>query len=377
MTGGNKSTIAAIDLTRFLCALMVLAHHYAAMFALRPDTFLHLAGPDVTLASDWAWWSWPGWVGVELFFVISGYVIAMSAANSRPRAFLKRRLLRLAPVAWICSSLTAVVLATTAVWPIDEVAVRWLTSLLFWPSRPQIDGSYWSLGLEVNFYLLIALQLGWRGGGGRAVERTGMALAIVGAVYWLLRIDGLLPPSDRTVDLLLLPYGGFFATGIALSGLHASGWTTLRGSMLLLGLASSTAEILSQSEFFTNGLGLSPQPWLPLSIFAVGVTAIGAAKWLQAPLTRVFGIRLIAFAGLMTYPLYLIHHYMGAVLIVALLRRGVEDHVAMVSAAAVMLVLAAVITGLAERPARRALDRLISRRVAGRDGAPGAPLPTR
>jgi peptidoglycan/LPS O-acetylase OafA/YrhL len=375
MAGGKKGSIAAIDLTRFLCALLVVAHHYAAMFPMRPESLASDVGAGADLATDWAWWSWTGWIGVELFFVISGYVIAISAANSTPRAFLKRRLLRLAPVAWICASVTAVALVMAGGWPLAQVAVRWLTSLLFWPTLPQIDGSYWTLGIEVNFYLLIALQLCWRGGGVRGVERIGMALAVVSAGYWLLRIDGMVPAADRLTDLSLLPHGGLFAAGIALSALRDRGVSAMRVAMLVLGLASGSAEIVAADAFFAHGLGFTPQPAVPLAIFAAGVAFIAAADRLQPMLVRVFGAERIAFAGLMTYPLYLIHQHAGAVLIVALRRHGVESHVAMIATAAVMLALAAAITGLAERPARRALDRFISRRGSPRDTRPSASLP--
>ncbi len=132
--------------------------------------------------------------------------------------------------------------------------------------------------------------------------------------------------------------------------------------MLILGLASGSAEIVAADAFFAHGLGVVAQPAVPLAIFATGVALIAAADRVQPVLVRAFGARRIAFAGLMTYPLYLIHQHAGAVLIVTLRRNGVESHVAMIAAAAAMLGLAAAITGLAERPARRALDRFISRR---------------
>lgn len=373
MTGGRKGTIAAIDLTRFICALLVVFHHYATMFAINSDSFLRRIAPDVALAPDWVGWSWPGWVGVELFFVISGYVIAMSAATSGPRDFLRRRVLRLVPAAWICATLTAIFLPLTGLFPIARILTDWTSSILFWPTRPQIDGSYWTLGIEVNFYLLVALQLGWRGGGLRAVERTGIALAALGAVYWLLRLGGVLAAADRTTDLSLLPYGGLFAAGIALAALRDRGVSGLRLATLTLGLASGVTEIWSEAEFFIRGLGLAAHPALPLTIFATGVAGIASADRLQPLLARVIGLRRIAFLGMTTYPLYLLHQSCGGMLIVVLSRAGIESHVAMVATACAMVILAAAITRFAEPGLRHALSALLSRRGPLRDIRPIAP----
>src|ERR1700750_2863052 len=54
--------------------------------------------------------TWFGWVGVEIFFVISGFVIANSAAKSSPSEFLRGRALRLYPAVWVCATLTFLVL---------------------------------------------------------------------------------------------------------------------------------------------------------------------------------------------------------------------------------------------------------------------------
>ena len=55
--------------------------------------------------------------------------------------------------------MTAIVLMAAGLLPVGTVAARWLASMTFWPVATQIDGSYWSLGIEVAFYLLIATQL--------------------------------------------------------------------------------------------------------------------------------------------------------------------------------------------------------------------------
>ena len=57
-----------------------------------------------------ATFTWFGWVGVEIFFVISGFVIANSASRASPTQFLLGRALRLYPAVWVCATATLLVL---------------------------------------------------------------------------------------------------------------------------------------------------------------------------------------------------------------------------------------------------------------------------
>ncbi len=74
-----------LDIVRFLAAAMVVLFHYTWKN--------QQAGP----AFD------SGWVGVEIFFVISGFVIASSANNVTAIAFIRRRFSRLYPAAICCA----------------------------------------------------------------------------------------------------------------------------------------------------------------------------------------------------------------------------------------------------------------------------------
>jgi peptidoglycan/LPS O-acetylase OafA/YrhL len=379
MDAPAKPHILAIDLVRFVCALLVVAHHFGAMLPINPPIFLPAAAPDTVLARDWAWWSWSGWVGVEIFFVVSGYVIAMSGASGTGSNFLCRRVLRLAPAAWACATMTAIVLMVTGLLPAGTVAARWLTSMTFWPIATQIDGSYWSLGIEVAFYLLIATQLGGRTANARAIERVGAWLAVLSGIYWILALTyG--APSGRSIDLILLPYGGCFAAGIALWAIRDDGPTWARGATLVGGVAAAIVEIMSQASFMAHGLGLNAGPAVPIAIFVAAVLCIAAADRLERPLARWIGARRLGFVGLVTYPLYLIHQYVGAVLITALRRIGVPSHIAMVLAAITVLAIAAIVARAIEPGLRRWLAGRLSRAgrapISGRRGPVQDTLPS-
>lgn len=117
-----------------------------------------------------------GAVGVDLFFVISGFVMTISSGRllTRPhptRVFLWRRVLRVVPLYWL---LTAVKLVILAALPRFDVAAQrpsvWnaVSSFLFVPSvngmgeiRPVITLG-WTLNFEMMFYVLFAISLVWR-----------------------------------------------------------------------------------------------------------------------------------------------------------------------------------------------------------------------
>lgn len=137
--------IANLQALRAFAAIAVMVFH----FGLMPATKL----PFVT-----------GGFGVDLFFVLSGFIIAHSAA-SRPRHFLAHRLIRVLPSYWIIT----VIAALFALQGMDLPAlVPWLgQSLFFLPGpggRPALIFVAWTLVYELAFYLIywVALRLGGR-----------------------------------------------------------------------------------------------------------------------------------------------------------------------------------------------------------------------
>lgn len=88
-----------LDLLRFFAALAVVFHHYSLDgFAAESMTIM----PYPLLASI----SKYGYLGVELFFMISGFVILMTASNGDLKKFVISRLIRLYPAFWVCCSIT-------------------------------------------------------------------------------------------------------------------------------------------------------------------------------------------------------------------------------------------------------------------------------
>ena len=211
----KSEPIVAVDLLRFACALLVVWHHYALAMWLSGDVRVATALHDVTATPQP--FAQAGLIGVELFFVISGLVIARSAIGVPWTTFLRHRALRLGPTVWICATLTALTVAAAGQGDAALIG-EWSRSMRFWPIGTQIDGSYWTLGVECAFYLLVALAAAGRA---ERILLLGWGLAIGSALFWA---ASLIPGerfaalvTNQGAILLLLPHGCLFAVGIALA----------------------------------------------------------------------------------------------------------------------------------------------------------------
>ena len=132
-----------LDALRGIAALLVVLFHYSMG---RPAKFL---GFELGIS------------GVDLFFIISGFVIYMSI-NKRGnlKGFLIRRFFRLYPVYWLVVSFTTVLaLFNFAQIELEPITfTRYVSNLTMFQSylgETDIDGPYWTMIVEVLFYLLI------------------------------------------------------------------------------------------------------------------------------------------------------------------------------------------------------------------------------
>jgi peptidoglycan/LPS O-acetylase OafA/YrhL len=102
-----------------------------------------------------------GHFGVDLFFIISGFVIAFSSEGRTFSKFVSARFIRLFPVFWICVSITTLFIILTKG---ENVSLyRYLANLTMLPyyygDYPYIDTPYWTLEIELKFYAVASLIL--------------------------------------------------------------------------------------------------------------------------------------------------------------------------------------------------------------------------
>ncbi|HEX8127466.1 MAG TPA: acyltransferase [Allosphingosinicella sp.] len=344
-----KPAFLGLDLIRFWAASLVVLYHLAffpwALDSAAPaEEFRRQLAPVAPFAAT-------GWVGVPIFFVLSGIVISASAAGRGWADFLRRRALRLYPTAWICGSITALVCLAGAE---PHLASRWFKSMALSPTGPWIDEVFWTLGVEIVFYAYVAAVLARFGPA--KLERAGLALgaastltlaivfvdgaaggAFQGDLSWLLHDDA---------RLLLLSNGCYFGLGMTIWAISAGGADRSR---LAAAAAFGLAGLLAIGEVAEGAL------WL--ATVAAIAASLRYRLFIEEKLGRWSGP--IRTTGLATFPLYLLHNQIGRAAMGA--TAGLGAFPALGLALALVLALAFLVTRVPEPKLRAALDRALPR----------------
>lgn len=350
----QKTTFGGVDILRFFAAVIVMFYHYGFwVWAFPGGISARATGgipphPEIgTLGS--------GWVGVQVFFVISGFVIAFSAENSTPLRFFEARVKRLAPAVWICAPVTAAMLLLVGLsWPTDAV-IRLVRTGLFVPFSPWVDSVYWTLGVEIAFYAVVWSLLRLRRF--HLMEVVAIAIGVVSTLFWCLYYPFGWSDlaEDRWLDLILLHHGCFFATGVMIWLMRFKAVTTPRLIFCTLFLAGGVLQIVSSVDVHSIKVELHMPYAPPIILFLV---AIALMSWSLRLDLSWRGWRRI---GLMTYPLYLVHDVVGAAMLGALVRAGIPYLLSIAVVGATMIAASWLVAIEAEPRIRLLLDHTIFR----------------
>ncbi len=284
-----------------------------------------------------------GWIGVQIFFVISGFVIAMTAERASAASFLKSRVLRLAPGVWICATIGVAALAIAGV-PSAMLEKQFLNSALFAPFGPWAAGAYWTLFIEIIFYSLILALLAFDRF--RQIELVTVLLGLFSTSFWIAYVALNLGPGNIVFDIvskfarhrfgeiLMLQYGSFFALGTMLWLTLTKNVTRTRIAFIVLFTATCVVEIVDKSEATATYLnrGLTAETWAaPLSAWLIAMTILILSVKYNERMHDAVGSRapFVRRLGLSTYPLYLIHDPVGAVALGLLLRASAPPYLAL------------------------------------------------
>lgn len=326
-----------LDILRFSCALLVLFFHLGYSTWQDRSGASDIVNGMYTIPEGTVFWF--GWIGVQLFFVISGYVIANSSQSATPYAFIRSRLHRLLPAAWVCASFSLIVAITFDTRPLQDLVIRYINSIFLVPTGPWIEGVYWTLALEVFFYLIVFLFIACNAAPRILLFAKALSLFSATTILtaFILRVADLDYPFfwsfyEGLGKRVLLVHGVFFAIGIYLQQNQQNG-TKLASPFFMLATTAAALQIyigatnpsLPDSLFMLNGVMLRT-PWLPLGTFFTFLLLIHSAPKLNkyysyaAPST----LSMLRTLGLSTYPLYLVHFTFGVVLISTLTSIGLS-----------------------------------------------------
>lgn len=322
--------ILELDALRGLAALAVVLFHYTTRYD-------QLFGHAEPLAATVPW----GQYGVDLFFMLSGFVILMTLERTADAwRFAWGRFSRLYPAYWAAAAMTFAVVTLCRL-PGQEVslgdALVNLTMVQALLGAPHIDGAYWSLQAELIFYanMLVLYRCGaFR----RPTFAVALWLAAAVAVHLAQAPAAAAWPwagelLSKLATIASLKYIPLFAIGILFYASRTSGrisaarWATLAVSLAIVawfdGLAGATIDVALAIALSQAVAGRMPfLTWRPL------VTL-----------------------GAISYPLYLIHQNIGYVVIREFQAWGATPALSVAAAILVALVLAFRLHRLVERPA--------------------------
>ncbi|QDS91985.1 Acyltransferase family protein [Roseimaritima multifibrata] len=339
--------IVELDALRAMAAINLVLFHFTHVYAVK-------FGYSSPLGFEWPY----GAYGVELFFILSGFVNAMSLLRrGQPTNFLLARFIRIAPIFWIAIGVNACIAGMA---PLSEFPVsgsQWLANLTLMPKIfgfDCVDPVMWTLQIEMLFYGILTV------------------LYVSGA----LKRPVLTWAAMVTASLLVCPlHDSWIAAGE--SGMHVQFAGIVRRIMLLdfiplfgIGFLLYMIKIgkgpmwrnlcgilLAAAVFHSIDHGKHNPLATALIIGLVTLSAYG-----KIPLLR---FRIFVWISAISYPLYLFHNNLGTVLIHRFDQAGVAPVVAMCIALVFSIALAILVTTRIEQPLTRYLrNRFLEGRIA-------------
>jgi len=306
---------AWLDVLRSVAILLVLVRHGERAITLEAGPNAPASGPLHVLFMN-------GWVGVDLFLVLSGYLIGKSLIRTfdadntiSVQTYFRARVLRIAP-----AYLFVLLVIVAGAFPLysfaqEDLGRRTLYHVLFLQDYlpADINVVFWSLGVEEKFYLLAPLLL-------LCLLKTAKpihAIAILLALF-------LLSPTIKFVQFLTTPqtaYESFFAAfrspfhmsleplvaGVAISYVREKKLIQLstRSAWLLLAAATIVTTLWLMSHEFLAAITLfdaTVQPAFIALLFGAMVLSATYLKPVTAP-----GMTFWRPVSRLSYSLYLVH----------------------------------------------------------------------
>lgn len=352
--------------------------HWPGLDGMRAVAVLAVVGYHLVIAH----FDGGGYLGVDVFFVLSGFLITSlllgeksSTGRVSLRAFYVRRALRLIP-----ALLAVILLAAIAVLTISNLAyeradtLRDIPAVLFFvgnwldvfagqTGHLGLLGQTWSLSVEEQFYLLwpVALIVATR-----RFSRTRIA-------GWLLFVMGF----EWTVRLLLVISGTNYARTYFSTLLHSDGLLIGAALALLASERRIPAKLANSrrlpfvalaiiAAMMLAGSGVGGIEWAiltPLTVVATAVVIMAVTSGSVGPLTRMLSVKPLLWIGKRSYGIYL---WSATILWVLQSTNWYVGHVYDGDAVAVIVTfaVAAASYALIERPALRLKERRFSRTEA-------------
>ncbi len=345
----SRDRIEGLDVLRLFAALSVVIFHYSFRGA-AADDLTGISLPALVPVTKY------GYLGVDLFFVISGFVIAWSAEGRHWLQFAVARFARIYPAFVVCMTATFVVTMLIGAPRFETSPMQWAANLfVFSPiaGEPFMDGAYWSIVYELVFYGWMALLIAT----GLFPRFTQLILIVWLAISML---NEHLLGLGVLQKLFVTDHSGFFIAGVVIYLLRRGDRSLLTMTLMVLSILVALDQVMIGAAWFHDHYHAATSTTV---LVLCGLGAIGLVA--AAVQIRSLPIRAttVAAIGGLTYPPYLLHQHIGFILFNRF--EGVFAAPLLVALTiAVMIASAWAIWRFVEPPCRRTIYRLANRPLA-------------
>ena len=295
-----------------------------------------------------------GYLGIYLFFVLSGYTIVLSGSQKQFKEFVLARALRLYPPFWcaVCITSLAIFISRDPRYHIGlkQFLVN-LTMFNEYVGVKSVDGVYWFLFVIIRFYFLVSILI-----------LTGaVKYNEIVAGNWLIISIIIIYFNVPKIGFFLLPsYAPYFILGMISFSARNKGWNCYKRSILfisfLLSIYLIRFEIQRDNEHYNIVQSPEVVYFIIASIYLIMYWVGKNVKFLNLP-------RSIAICGAATYPLYLIHQIFGF-MIFNKFGFIINKYLLLVSTIFLMVVLSLVIILYIDPNIRKTITRVFKRQIA-------------
>ena len=366
----TQNKIEFANSLRGIAALMVVVAHLYGVFWNNRDVVAMLTFSPVlptSVATPWyiglLWkvpdFSW-GLLGVAIFFLVSGFVIPFSLSSLRAGQFLVSRAFRLVPTyaAGFTFTLLGVYLSTryfSSSWDYRpyEVLIHYIPGLRDIAGTRGFDAVVWTLEVEVKFYLVCALAIGW-------FRRRSVLVFILPLILSVLAFAGSFwlkgSADDSAVHRLLLilifnaQYIIFMFIGVAMNYLYRGVLPERSAFLLIAGLLFLFAIVWACGPFAWS----LAQLWNYALAFLIFLFAFVFPNCLRSN-------RVLDFFAAISYPLYVSHAVFGFFVLRWLLDHGVRPSLSLMLVTAMSIFIAWGIHRTVEEPTHSFGRRMTAR----------------
>lgn len=302
----DKKRIESLDALRGLAALVVMLRHYTTIFSI-----------DYGVPNNFNFEFKYGYLGVELFFLISGFVIFMTIEQvNTSKEFIVKRFVRLYPTYWLSILITTIVILLFGLPKMQFSIKDFLLNLTMIQDvvnpilhTKHIDGVYWSLAAELLFYGFILLLF----------QLKGLKYIKVIGFFWVL-ISIICIPNDISVLMLgiifNLKWSPLFFGGILFYKLWKYDTEKIKWNthfLILFSLISYYILTLTKVEDESKSNFIE---CIVITFFFLVFYLVAFQK-----LNFLGKGKILLFLGKISYPLYLLHQNIGYIILFYLINK--------------------------------------------------------